>query len=221
MIAVIFDLDGTLAETAPDLIGALNSVAWNEGWPGLDPVTDRGIAGRGGRALLQAAIQGAGLPPDPARVEDLLPAFLAAYEARIAAESHLYPGAEACLDALEAEGWRVGVCTNKPERLARLLLEALGVGHRFGALLGADTLPVRKPDPRHFTETIVRLGGAPGGALLVGDTVTDRDTARAAGVPCVLTRFGYAVEAPEVLAPEAWIDRLDEVPALVPRLLSR
>jgi phosphoglycolate phosphatase len=221
MIAVVFDLDGTLAETAPDLVGALNTVAREQGWPGLDAVRHRHVAGRGGRALLREAMAVAGLAPDEARVDDLLPAFLEVYEQRIAAQTRLYPGAVACLDALEASGWRVGICTNKPERLARLLLEALGIGDRFGALLGADTLPVRKPDPRHFTETVARLGGAPGGALLVGDTVTDRETARAAGVPCVLTRFGYAVEPPEMLAPEAWIDSLDQVPALVPQLLGR
>ena len=120
----------------------------------------------------------------------LYPRLLDVYAAALAVHTRLYDGAEAALDRLEAEGWRLGICTNKPERLARLLLEELGVGGRFAALLGADSLPVRKPDPRHLVETIARAGGEPGRAVLVGDTVSDREAARAAGVPCVLVGFG-------------------------------
>jgi phosphoglycolate phosphatase len=219
MFTAVFDLDGTLADTAADLIGAVNAVADAEGWPRLDPVAERTVAGQGGRALIRRAMAGAGLTPDEARVERLLPGFLAAYEARIAEETRLFPGALDCLDAFDALGWRVGLCTNKPEGLARTLVAALGVADRFGALLGADTLPVRKPDPLHFTETARRAGGDPARAVLIGDTVTDRETARRAGAPCILMRFGYATEPLETLAPEAIAGRLSETPGLARALL--
>ena len=119
----------------------------------------------------------------------------------------------------QADGWLLAVCTNKPERLAQLLLEALGIGGRFAALLGADSLPWRKPDPRHLLETIVRAGGDRGRAVLVGDTVTDRDAARAAGVPCVLVGFGPDGDAVARLGPEAVVAHFDELPAVLARLV--
>ncbi len=220
MKTAVFDLDGTLADTAGDLIAAANATAAAAGWGALDPQRDRTVAGQGGRALLAAARARAGLAPDPASVEAQVAPFLAVYERGIAARTRLFPGAEACLDALEAGGWRLGVCTNKPERLARLLLDALGVAGRFGALVGADTLPVRKPDPAPLRETVRRLAGDPARAVLIGDTRTDRDTARAAGAPCILCRFGYALEPVESLAPEGLVDALSEVPALAARLIG-
>jgi phosphoglycolate phosphatase len=220
MKTAVFDLDGTLADTAADLILAANDTAAAFGWAALDPALDRALAGRGGRALLSETRARAGLAPDPAAVESAVPPFLASYEAVIARETRLFPNALACLDALAAEGWRLGVCTNKPERLARILLDALGVGERFGALIGADTLPVRKPDPLALTETVRRLGGAPSLTVLVGDTVTDRETARRAGAPCILCRFGYAIEPLDRLAAEGEIDDLAEVPALAARLIA-
>jgi phosphoglycolate phosphatase len=219
MRAAVFDLDGTLADTAPDLIGAANAIARAQGWPPLDPDADRVAAGHGGRALIRRAMAGAGLD-DTARAEALYPAFLDVYRARIADETRLFPGAIDCLDALAAEGWRLGVCTNKPEALARLLLERLGVADRFGALVGADTLPVRKPDPATLAETVARLGARRDRAVLVGDTATDRETARRAGAPCILVRFGYAAEPPEALAPEAVADALSEVAALAAALVG-
>ncbi|TVQ57846.1 MAG: HAD family hydrolase [Rhodobacteraceae bacterium] len=220
MATVIFDLDGTLADTAADLVGAANALADAAGWPRLDPVAERTVAGQGGRALIRRTMAGAGLAADEAAVDRLFPAFLAAYEARIAEETQLFPGALDCLDAFAAMGWRIGLCTNKPEGLARTLVSALGVADRFAALLGADTLPVRKPDPRHFTETVRRAGGEPGRALLIGDTVTDRDTARNAGAPCILVTFGYATEPLETLAPDAIAARLTETPGLAAALLD-
>jgi phosphoglycolate phosphatase len=220
MKTAVFDLDGTLADTSADLIAAANATASAFGWAALDEAADRALAGKGGRALLSEARARAGHTPDPAAVETAVPPFLAAYEAAIARETRLFPNAVACLDALAAGGWRLGVCTNKPERLARLLLDALGVGARFGALIGADTLPVRKPDPLALTETVRRLGGALSRTVLVGDTVTDRETARRAGVPCILCRFGYAMEPLELLAAEGEIDDLAETPALAARLIA-
>jgi len=220
MKSVIFDLDGTLADTAPDLIGALNVIAAREGWPALDPAADRITAGAGGRALLRRGMAGAGLGADEERVDALFQPFLDAYAARIAQESRLYPGAEACLEALAAEGWALGVCTNKPEGLARILLDALGVAARFGAILGADSLPVRKPDPRPLLETIARIGGARARSVLVGDTITDVETARNAALPCILCRFGYAAQPHRDLAAAAEIDALGEVAAHAARLIA-
>lgn len=219
MKSIIFDLDGTLADTAPDLIGAANAVAAVEGWPSLHPAADRAAAGRGGRAMLRRLMAGAGEAADEARVDGLFPLFLDAYHARLSRETRLFPGARDCLDALAAGGWRLGVCTNKPEVLAEALLVALGVRDRFAAVLGADTLAVRKPDPAHLLETVARVGGARDRTILVGDTATDRETARRAGAPCVLCRFGYAAEPVEALTPEAVVDSLAELPALVPALL--
>jgi phosphoglycolate phosphatase len=219
MRAAVFDLDGTLADTAPDLIGAANTIAAAEGWPPLDPVADRVTAGQGGRALIRRAMAGAGFA-DEARAEALYPAFLDLYRARIAEETRLFPGAVACLDALEDADWRLGICTNKPEALARLLLDRLGVADRFGALIGADTLPVRKPDPATLVETAARLGARPDRAVLIGDTATDRETARRAGAPCILVRFGYAEGPPDALAPEAVADALSDVAALAAALVG-
>jgi phosphoglycolate phosphatase len=134
-------------------------------------------------------------------------------------ETRLFDGVEACIEALGAGGWRVGVCTNKPERLAVALLDGLGVLGRFGAVLGADSLTVRKPDPEHFRETARRIGADPARSVMLGDTRTDLDTARAAGVPVVLTRFGFAAEPLESLGADHLIGHYDEALAALERLM--
>ena len=222
MRGAIFDLDGTLADTAGDLLGAANVVLARHGLATLDPVADRPHAGRGGRAMIRRALAIEGRDPDAPGERDLTdaiyPELLIAYEGRIAEETVLFDGVEHCLEALAAGGWRVGVCTNKPERLALMLLERLGVLDRFGAVLGADTLAVRKPDPAHFTETARRIGADPARSVMLGDTRTDLETARAAGVPVVITGFGFAGEPMEVLAPDAVVAHYDEIPGVLERL---
>ena len=222
MRGAIFDLDGTLADTAGDLLAAANEAMAPHGLPMLDPVADRAFAGRGGRAMIGRALALAGRPGDgaeEARLTDAIyPALLDAYEARIAHETTLFEGVETCLATLEARGWRIGICTNKPERLAMLLLDALGVRARFAAILGADTLHVRKPDPLHFTETARRIGADPTRSVMIGDTLTDLTTARRAGVPCVLTGFGFAAEPMSELGPDAVVAHFDELPAVLERL---
>lgn len=221
MRGAIFDLDGTLADTAGDLLTAANEAMAPHGLPMLDPVADRPYAGRGGRPMIRRALAMAGRPedgPEEVRlVEAIYPALLDAYEARIARETRLFDGAEACLGFLDANGWKIGICTNKPERLAILLLNALGVRHRFAAVLGADTLHVRKPDPLHFTETARQIGADPARSVMIGDTLTDLTTARRAGVPCVLTGFGFAAEPMDELAPDAVVAHFDELPAVLER----
>ena len=223
MRSVIFDLDGTLADTSADLIAGANAALAALGLAErLDPVADAGTAFRGGRAMLRLGLARAGRPMGPdleAQVERGYPLLLDAYEARIDAETRLYPGALEAVAALSESGFAVGVCTNKPEYLARLLLDRLGVAEVFAALVGADTLPVRKPDPAPFHEAVARAGGAKGRALLIGDTVTDRDTARAAGAPVALVTFGPDGRGVADLAPDALLDRYADLPALAARLL--
>ncbi|MEM7526887.1 MAG: HAD-IA family hydrolase [Pseudomonadota bacterium] len=222
MRGAIFDLDGTIADTAADLLAAANAVLGPEGLPLLTLQEDRQVAGRGGRSMVRASLARAGRDPDSADSEALFqrlyPDLLAAYEAAIAVHSRAYDGLDACLETLAAGGWRVGVCTNKPERLARILLRALDLDTRFAAILGADTLPVRKPDPEHFRETARRIGAVPSRSVMLGDTLTDRETARAAGVPCILMSHGFAAEPLLALAPEAIAESFHDVPALLERL---
>lgn len=211
----VFDLDGTLADTAPDLIGALNDVLTAEGLPAAPVETAKAMVGRGGRALLRQGFAHAGQPLDDAGVEARFQQFLDLYEQRITRESRLFPGVVEALDRLQAAGWRFAVCTNKPERLALLFLREIGLLHRFAAVLGADTLPVRKPDPTHLWETIDRAGGARDRAVMIGDTETDRLAAKNAGTPVVLVTFGYWPTPVEALEPEAVINHFDELgPAL-------
>jgi len=221
MRVAVFDLDGTLADTSADLIAAANGALADAGHPGLlDPLADRAIAFAGGRAMLRAGLARARVA-EPGLVDRLYPRLLDLYGAALAVHTRLYDGAEAALDRLAADGWTMGICTNKPERLALLLIDELGLGRRFGALLGADTLPVKKPDPRHLLETIARVGGTPSRSVLVGDTITDRDAARAAGVPCVLVGFGPEGGAVSALEPEAIVAHYDELPELLERLVPR
>ena len=222
MRAVIFDLDGTLADTSGDLLNAANVVLAPEGLPLLSLENDKPYAGRGGREMIRRSLSLAGRVPEGdeelALTDRLYPLLLEAYGAALAVETRLYDGVERCLDALEAADWRIGVCTNKPERLALALLQALGIRGRFPAILGADTLAVRKPDPRHLTETARRIGADPSRAVMIGDTLTDLTTARRAGVPCVLTTFGFAAQPLDELAPDAIVDHYDQIPEICERL---
>jgi phosphoglycolate phosphatase len=222
MRGAIFDLDGTLADTSADLLAAANAALAPRGLPLLD-AADRPVAGRGGRAMIRRSLALAGRDPDAAAeralTDAIYPELLEAYETRLMVETRLFDGVEACIEALGAGGWRVGVCTNKPERLAVALLDGLGVLGRFGAVLGADSLTVRKPDPEHFRETARRIGADPARSVMLGDTRTDLDTARAAGVPVVLTRFGFAAEPLESLGADHLIGHYDEALAALERLM--
>ena len=222
MRGAIFDLDGTLADTAGDLLAAANAVLEPAGLPLLDPMADRPFAGRGGREMIRRSLQIAGrdpmAPAEVAQTDALYRPLLDAYSEALCVQTRLYDGVFECLDLLEADGWKIGVCTNKPEHLALRLLDELDVRHRFGAILGADTLPVRKPDPEHFNETARRIGAEPARSIMVGDTLTDLTTARNAGVPCILTTFGFAAEPLEDLAPDAIVDHYREIPDVFARL---
>ncbi|RDW13542.1 HAD-IA family hydrolase [Paracoccus thiocyanatus] len=214
---VVFDLDGTLADTSGDLIAAANACFAARGLGALlDPVGDALIAFHGGRAMLRAGygrMSGDHLLPPGAEDEDYL-RLLDHYGQAIAVHTKLYPGTETALDRLAGAGHRLAVCTNKPEALAETLLQELGIRDRFAAMIGADTLPVRKPDPRPYQAAVEAAGGTVAQSFLVGDTETDRKTAAAAGVRVALVGFGPEGEALRRLAPEALLAHFDDLPGL-------
>tara|TARA_R110001583_G_scaffold173345_1_gene327384 strand:+ start:1651 stop:2328 length:678 start_codon:yes stop_codon:yes gene_type:complete len=221
MKTVVFDLDGTLADTSGDLIAAANACFRDMGEGDvLDVKTDAGTALKGGRAMLRLGMERLGRAEDEATIDRYYPMLLEAYGREIDTHTVLYPGAMQAVAALKAAGYRVAICTNKPEALAHTLLTRLGVRDAFGAMVGADTLAMRKPDPEHLFETARRAGGDPALCLLVGDTNTDRETARAAGVPCVLVSFGPSGDDMAALAPEALLDHYDDLPDIVTRLIG-
>ncbi|MFD2738575.1 HAD-IIIA family hydrolase [Sulfitobacter aestuarii] len=221
MKTVVFDLDGTLADTSGDLIAAANNCFRQMGEGDLlHPERDAGTALLGGRAMLNLGMERLGRARDAAAVDEYYPKLLEHYARDIDTHTLLYPGAMEAVAELKALGYRVAICTNKPEALAELLLTRLGVREAFGAMLGADTLPVRKPDPEHLFETARRAGGDPAQCVLIGDSDTDRKTAAAAGVPCVLVTFGPSGEDMAALEPEALLEDFKDLPALVTRLIG-
>jgi phosphoglycolate phosphatase len=208
---LIFDLDGTLAETAGDLIAALNHVMALEGAPLVEVGQARFMLGAGGRALIQRGLAAAGMTVTPARLEVLFAAFLRHYNANIAVHTHLYAGVPAALDRFEAAGWRFAVCTNKMEHSSVTLLRTLGAEKRFAAICGQDTFAVCKPHPDALRQTIVKAGGTLSHAVMVGDSETDIRTAQAAGVPCVAVDFGYTDKHVSTFGPDRVISHFDEL----------
>lgn len=218
---VIFDLDGTLADTSGDLIAAANACFEGLGHGAmLDPVADALTAFHGGRAMLRLGFERLNGTADEADVDREFPNLLTAYEADIDRHTVIYPGTMEAVERLHVAGYAVGICTNKPEGLARLLLTRLGILDQFTSLIGADTLPTRKPDPAPFVAAAVQAGGDPSRALLVGDTVTDRETARAANAPCILVGFGPEGPGVARLEPEAMLNHYDDLDDTVARLIG-
>lgn len=220
MRSVIFDLDGTLADTSGDLIAAANGCFVDLGLGALlDAARDAGTALKGGRAMLRlgfSRVTGFTETDVDAQYQPLLDH----YARDIDTHTVLYPGAMDAVRGLKDAGYIVAICTNKPEGLAETLMQSLGVRDEFAALLGADTLPVRKPDPEHLFETVRRAGGDPAKCLLVGDTKTDRDTAKAAGVPSILVTFGPGDDDMRDLHPEGLIDSFEDLIPEVRRLIG-
>lgn len=221
MRTVVFDLDGTLADTSGDLIAAANACFEARGLGAiLDPVADALIAFHGGRAMLKAGYERIARPDAADMIEADYPVLLDYYGENIDRHTVLYPGAVAAVEALRGAGFATAICTNKPEGLARDLVARLGIADLFGALIGADTLPVRKPDPTPYIAAVQAVGGTVPRSVLIGDTETDRKTAAAAGVPSVLVTFGPEGRGIERLAPEALLDHYDDLPALIHGLLT-
>lgn len=206
---IVFDLDGTLADTAPDLIATLNLILAEEGLAELPLGEARDLIGAGAKALLERGIAANGRSVAADHLEALYERFLVIYAGRIAVETRLFPGVAAALERFRAAGWRLAVCTNKIERHSVMLLEALGIAGHFHAICGRDTFPFSKPDPRHLTMTVVAAGGAPDAALMVGDSQTDIATAKAAGIPVIAVPFGYTMTPVSELDPDVIIDHFD------------
>jgi phosphoglycolate phosphatase len=207
----VFDLDGTLADTAPDLVASLNAVLATEGLAPLPLAKARDMIGAGGRVLIERGLEAEGLEVTPARQEELYHAFLAHYAEHLVDQSRLFPGVTEALDALERAGFALAVCTNKIEAHSVQLLEALGIARRFAAICGRDSFPYTKPDPRHLTLTIERAGGEARRAVMVGDSRTDIATAKAAGVPVVAVTFGYTDTPVRELDPDRVVDDFADV----------
>jgi phosphoglycolate phosphatase len=219
MGTVIFDLDGTLADTSGDLLAAANACFRSMGEGDLLGPEDAPVALNGGRAMLRLGMERLGRAGDEAEVDRLYPVLLEHYEEAIDHHTLVFPGAMEAIRLLSDGGYRMGICTNKPERLAQLLLTRLGVRDAFGSLVGADTLKVKKPDPEPLREAIRRAGGDPMRACLIGDSRTDRETARAAGLPSVLVSFGPSGPLTAALEPEALFAHFDELPDIVRRVV--
>jgi phosphoglycolate phosphatase len=227
---IVFDLDGTLVDTAPDLIATLNTILAREGVPAVDFATARNMVGGGARHMIECGLaaapslsspaSGQGLGWGAADVERLCGQFIDHYAAHIADHSRPFPGVEAALDALAGAGCRLAVCTNKLERLALELLGALGLKDRFAAICGADTFGVQKPDPAILHGTVARAGGQSGAAVMVGDAITDIAVARAAGIPVVAVDFGYSETPVAELGPDRIVSSFDRLPEAVFALLA-
>jgi phosphoglycolate phosphatase len=208
---VVFDLDGTLAETAGDLIATLNVVLAQDDIAPLPLDQARVLLGAGARALIERGYASAGRSIEKPRLERLFGDFLAHYNAHICDHSHLFPGALDALDRLQAAGYRAAVCTNKIEASSVKLLAALGVADRFDAICGQDSFAMCKPDPRALLMTIEKAGGRFDRSIMVGDSITDIATAKAARVPVVAVDFGYTDKPVAELGPDRVIAHFDEL----------
>ncbi len=217
---VVFDLDGTLAETAPDLISSLNAVLESENVAPLALEQARNLIGAGARALLERGLSAQGRSVSNERMEELFQSFLKHYRDNICVGTHLYPGVEKALRRLKDNGFSLAVCTNKFEEPSVALLEKLGIFDLFSAICGRDTFAYFKPDPRHLTETIARAKGDLHRAVMVGDSITDVDTAKAAKVPVICVPFGYSDKPVEALEPDRIIQHFDELFAAVSQLIE-
>jgi phosphoglycolate phosphatase len=221
MVTIVFDLDGTLIDTAPDLIDTLNLTLRREGLPTVPFATARNLIGGGAKGMIERALAVEGRACAPADVERLYAAFVAHYADHLADKSRPFPKLDAALDALAIAGFRLAVCTNKLERLSVRLLDVLELKPRFAAICGQDTFGMQKPDPEILRRTVLRAGGMPANAIMVGDSKTDVDTARAAKVPVVAVDFGYSDVPMRTLNPDRIISSFAELPPAITALSAR
>jgi len=218
---VVFDLDGTLVDTAPDLINALNVVLDREGLPPVPLHAARTMIGAGARRLIERGLELDGRAASTQDIDRLTSDFIDYYAAHIADASRPFEGLESALDDLTAGGYRFAVCTNKLEWLSKLLLDQLGLSFRFSAICGADTFGVSKPDPAILQQTVARAGGRLSSAIMVGDAGPDIGVARRAGIPVIGVEFGYTEVPIADLKPDRLISHMRELPAVVESLMAQ
>jgi phosphoglycolate phosphatase len=217
---VVLDLDGTLVDSAPDLVATLNVVFARIGLPGVAYVEARNMVGGGARKMIERGLAAERRSLAAAEIDQLVRDFIEHYAAHIADRSQPFVGLEAALDRLAQGGCRLAVCTNKLEWLARRLLDALGLTQRFAAVCGADTFRLQKPDPELLRRTIMRAGGLPGGAVMVGDSISDIAMGKAAGVPVIAVSYGYTETPVAELGADRVIGNLTDLPGAVFELMG-
>jgi phosphoglycolate phosphatase len=220
MLTIVFDLDGTLIDTAPDLIDTLNLIFAQENLPIIPYTTARNMIGGGAKVMIERALTDAGRAYSRKEIEHLNRAFVVHYAEHIADRSRPFPKVEATLEGLAADGHRLAVCTNKLEWLSVRLLQTLKLAQHFAAICGQDTFGVQKPDPEIFWRTVLRAGGNPARAIMIGDSRTDIATARAAKVPVIAVDFGYSDVPVETLDPDRVVDSYAELPAAIVELTA-
>jgi phosphoglycolate phosphatase len=218
---VVFDLDGTLVDTAPDLITALNFVLDREGMPPIPLASARNMIGAGARRMIERGLEAEGRVASPADISRLTSDFIDYYAAHIADASRPFDGLEAALDDLAARGYQFAVCTNKLEWLSKKLLDELGLSRRFAAICGADTFGVSKPDPVILQQTVARAGGQLASTVMVGDAGPDIGVARRANIPVIGVEFGYTEVPIADLRPDLLIGHMRDLPAAVEALMTR
>jgi phosphoglycolate phosphatase len=217
---VVFDLDGTLVDTAPDLVATLNVILARLGLPPVPYDAARNMVGGGARVMIERGLASEGRQLPPTEVDTLVKDFIEHYAAHIADQSRPFPGLTDALDTLEAGGCRLAVCTNKLEWLSVRLLDALGLSGRFVAICGADTFALQKPNPELLFKTIARCRGNPEQAVMIGDSISDIAMARAAKVPVVAVDYGYTETPVAELGPDRVIGRLADLSDTVFELLG-
>ncbi|HEY6023217.1 MAG TPA: phosphoglycolate phosphatase [Pseudolabrys sp.] len=212
---IVFDLDGTLIDTAPDLVDTLNVVFAREGLTPVSYEAARNAIGGGAKAMIARGIQAEGRAISSEKFEQMFADFIAHYSDHLADRSRPFPGVIEALDALAARGYRFAVCTNKLERLSVLLLNQLELADRFAAICGQDTFGVQKPDPEILRRTIAAAGGMMQHSIMIGDSITDIRTARAAGIPVIAVEFGYSERPVAELGPDRTISHFAQLPASI------
>jgi len=208
---IVFDLDGTLVETAPDLVDTLNVVFAREGIPPVPFEEARTFVGHGARAMITRGLDAEGRTVTPQVLDKLFNDFVDYYTAHVADRSYPFPGVIEALDALSGRGHRLAVCTNKFEKQSLLLLDALKMTHRFAAIVGQDTYKIAKPDPEVLRRTILAAGGDPAHAIMIGDSETDILTARAAELPVIAVDFGYSPQPVANYGPDRLISHFAQL----------
>ncbi len=217
----VFDLDGTLVDTAPDLLDSLNHCLIHAGLDAAEPISLKRFVGQGGRVMITRAAEAQQKLLNDSEIDRMLEMFLTHYAANMPGKSTPYPGVVEAIDGFSAQGYRIAICTNKFQHLSIRLIEGLGLSDKFAAICGCDRFEFRKPDPRHLTETILAAGGDPAISIMIGDSRTDIDTAIAAGIPVVAVDWGYTDQHVSHFQPTTIISHFRELtPDLAKRLID-